>query len=112
MKYAFLLYEDEDRFAALSEAEQGALIGEHFAYVEVLVAAGALVEGEPLDHTSNGRRIRGARIEDGPFADSKHQIGGYYVIEAANLDAAIEWAARCPSARDGVVEIRPLKSFS
>jgi hypothetical protein len=112
MKYALFLYEDEDRFASLSKEEQGALIGEHFAFVDVLVAAGAMIEGDPLDHSSNARRIRGARVEDGPFADSKHQIGGYYVIEAPDLDAAIEWAAKCPSARDGVVEVRPLKSFS
>lgn len=112
MKYAFLLYEDEDKFASLNETEQAALVAEHFAFVHVLVAAGAMVEGQPLDHSSNGKRIRGGRIEDGPFADSKHQIGGYYVIEAPDLDAAIEWAAKCPSARDGVVEVRPLKSFA
>lgn len=111
MKYAFLLYDDENRWAAMSKAEQGAVIGEHMAYSAALREAGAFHEGAPLDHSSNGRRIRGAQVEDGPFADSKHQIGGYYIIEAENLDAAIEWAARCPAVHSGVVEVRPLKRF-
>jgi len=111
MKYAFLLYDDENRWAAMSEAEQGAVIGEHMAYSAALRDAGAFVEGAPLDYSGHGRRIRGAQVEDGPFTDSKHQLGGYYVIEADTLDAAIDWAARCPGAHSGTIEIRPIKRF-
>ena len=108
MRYLFMLYDREDDFHALSEAEQMKIVGEHMAFSEALRKAGAMVEGAPLDHTRAGRRLRGAKIENGPFTDSKEQIGGFYVIEAKDLDAALEWAARCPSATYGKVEVRPI----
>jgi hypothetical protein len=108
MKYIFLLYDqDEEAFHGASEAEQMKIVSEHMAFSEALRSAGAMVEGAPLDHTREARRIRGVRIENGPFTDSKEQIGGYYVIEAKDLDEALGWAARCPSASYGKVEIRP-----
>lgn len=109
MRYMFMLYDnDENEFHAMSEADQMKIVGEHMAFSEALRSAGAMIEGAPLDHTRNARRIRGARIENGPFADSKEQIGGYYVIEAKDLDRALDWAARCPSAAYGRVEVRPV----
>jgi hypothetical protein len=109
MRYMFMLYDsDANDFHSLSEAEQMKIVGEHMAFSEALRNAGAMVEGAPLDHTRNARRVRGVCVENGPFADSKEQIGGYYVIEAKDLDAALEWAARCPSAAYGRVEVRPV----
>lgn len=108
MKYIFMLYDDENAFHTLNGAEQKRIISEHMAYTAALRAAGAMIEGAPLDHSKNAKRARGARIEDGPFTDSKEQIGGFYLIEAPDLDAALDWAARCPSASYGKVEVRPI----
>ena len=108
MRYIFMLYDDENKFHALSEAEQMKIVSEHMAYSEALRSSGAMVEGAPLDHTRQARRVRGNRIENGPFTDSKEQLGGYYVIEAKDLDAALDWAAKCPAATYGRVEVRPL----
>lgn len=111
MKYMFLIYDNEDAFHALSQTEQMKIVGEHMAFTEALRQAGAVIEGAPLDHSRVGRRVRGDRIENGPFTDSKEQLGGYYLIEAKDLDAALEWAARCPSATYGAVEVRPMQSW-
>ncbi len=108
MRYMFMLYDDENKFHALSEAEQMKIVGEHMAYSEALKTSGAMVEGAPLDHTKDARRVRGSRVENGPFTDSKEQLGGYYVIEAKNLDAALDWAAKCPAASYGKIEVRPI----
>ena len=108
MRFMFLIYDDEDKWEATPDAEKMQIVGEHMAFSDALRKAGAMVEGAPLDHSKRGRRLRGANIEDGPFADSKEQVGGYYVIEASDLDAALEWAARCPAAAYGKIEIRPI----
>lgn len=108
MRYMFLLYDDESGFHGLPQAEQMKIVGEHMAYSEALRNAGAMVEGAPLDHTREARRVRAGRVENGPFTDSKEQLGGYYVIEAKDLDAALDWAAKCPAASHGRVEVRPL----
>ena len=108
MRYMFLIYDNEEIFHNSPESEQMKIIGEHMAYTDALRKAGAMVEGAPLDHSRAGRRIRGARIENGPFSDSKEQIGGYYMIEANDLDAALDWAARCPGAAYGTIEVRPV----
>lgn len=108
MRYMFMLYDDETAFQALPKAELMACVGQYMAYSETLRKAGAFVEGEPLDHTRSAQRVRGNRIENGPFTDSKEQLGGYYIIEAPNLDAALDWAAKCPGASFGRVEVRPI----
>lgn len=108
MRYMFLLFDDENRFHSMSEAEQMKIVGDHMAFSDALRKAGAMVEGQPLEHSRAGRRIRGDKVENGPFTDSKEQLGGYYLIEAKNLDEAIDWAARCPAASYGTVEVRPI----
>lgn len=108
MKYLFMLYDDENKFHSLSAAEQQGIVAEHMAFSAALRAAGAMIEGAPLDHSKNAKRARRTKIEDGPFTDSKEQIGGFYMIEAPDLDAALDWAARCPSASYGKVEVRPV----
>ncbi len=108
MRYMFLLYENEDAFHALSEDEQRKIVSEHMTFSDALRKAGAMLHGAPLDHSRDARRIRSDHVEDGPFTDSKEQLGGYYMIEAKDLDAALSWAARCPTASTGKVEIRPV----
>lgn len=112
MQFAFLLYDDEDAFAAASEAEQRDVVGKHMAYSQALRGAGAYIAGAPLDHTRASKRVSSpegrVRVEDGPFTDAKEQIGGYYLIEARDLDAALDWAARCPAASYGRIEVRPV----
>ncbi len=108
MRYMFMLYDDEHAFHELPQTEQLKVVGEHMAFSEALRKSGAMVEGAPLDHTRQARRIRGDQIENGPFTDSKEQLGGYYVIEAPNLDAALDWAAKCPGASYGRIEVRPI----
>jgi len=108
MRYMFLIYDDENKWDATPDADKAAVFGEHMAYSEALKKAGAYVAGAPLGHSRAGRRIIGERIDNGPFADSKEQLGGFYMIEADNLDDALEWAARCPAASYGKVEVRPV----
>ena len=108
MKYAFLLYDDENAFDAMPDGERFALIERYTAYTASLRAAEAFVAGEPLDHTRGAKRVRGATVEDGPFTDAKEQLGGFYVVEAENLDTALDWASKCPCALTGTIEIRPV----
>jgi hypothetical protein len=112
MNYMLLIYEGEADFAARTDpARQGALFGAYRAYTEALKEAGVFVGGAPLQHPGQSATVRqrdGRRqVQDGPFAEAKEQLGGYYVIEAASLDQALEWAARCPAAGYGAVEVRP-----
>ena len=108
MKFTLLLHDDEQAWLAMSEAEQGAVVAEHMAYVDALVKAGAMVSGEPLDAAGAAKIVRGGAVQDGPYADTKEQLGGFYVIEAADMDAALAWAKRCPIGPTGAVEVRPV----
>ena len=111
MKFMLILHDDEAAWLALSKAEQGAVVGEHMAYVDALVKAGALVSGEPLAEAASARIVRSGVVHDGPYADTKEQIGGFYVIEAADMDTALEWARRCPISPGGAVEVRPVPAY-
>lgn len=110
MKYIFLLHDGEDQWDKMSEEERGKVYGAYTAYTENTREAGVFVGGAPLPHSREGKRISasGRSVEDGPFADGKEQLGGYYMIEAKNLDEALDWAARCPCASYGWVEVRPI----
>jgi len=112
MKYMLLIYEAAADFAARTDpARQGALFGAYRAYTEALTEAGVFVGGAPLQTPEQGAAVRvrdGKRqVQDGPFAEAKEQLGGYYTIEVASLDQALEWAARCPGASYGTIEVRP-----
>lgn len=111
MKFMLILHDDEAAWLSLSEAEQGAVVGEHMAYVDALVKAGALVSGEPLAEAASAKILRGGVVQDGPYADTKEQIGGFYVIEADGMDAALEWARRCPNTPQGAIEVRPVPDY-
>ena len=112
MDYAFLLYSDEKRWAKMTEAESQAQYGAYMAYTQALRDAGVYVDGNPLQPTSEATTVRvnagKSVVLDGPYVDTKEQLGGYYIVNVADLDAALSWAARCPAALDGTVEVRPV----
>jgi hypothetical protein len=116
MLYAVLIYSDETADATASKEEQEAWMGEYYAYTEAMRQAGAYKGGEALHPTSTATTVRlrdGKKLTThGPFAETKEQLGGFYLVEAGNLDEAIEWAARCPGARVGSIEVRPVVDFS
>jgi hypothetical protein len=112
MQYMLMLYVNEAGWPQLSKAEQEQGMAAYMAYNEALQKAGAFKQTNRLQPSSNATTVRLAggkpQVLDGPYADSKEQLGGLYIIEAPDLDAAIAWAARCPTAGHGVVEVRPL----
>lgn len=113
MKYAVLVYETPAEFAERDDpAAAGAYWGAYAAYNEALEKASAVKGGAGLmpPHAATTLRIRNGKraVADGPYADTKEQLGGFFLIEAESLDAALEWAAKCPSALRGAVEVRPV----
>ena len=108
MKYAFLIYESPKDFAGRTPEVMGA----YHAYGIALAAAGAMAGGAGLQPpaTATALRVRDGKrhVQDGPFADAKEQLGGFYLIDVPDLDAALEWAAKCPGAHGAGVEVRPL----
>jgi hypothetical protein len=112
MQYMLLIYDDEKVWANFSEAERAAIFGEYGTYTQGLRDSGAFVAGDPLQPTTSATSVRvrdGEQlVTDGPFAETKEQLGGYYVVEAESIDEAIEHAAKIPSARYGTIEVRPV----
>lgn len=113
MQYTILFYENESDFAARTdEKRQGEYWGAWSAYVDALHEAGVMSKGAGLQppHAATTLRFRGGErhVQDGPYADTKEQLGGFAVIEVPDLDTALEWAARCPAASTGAIEIRPV----
>ncbi|MAP49543.1 MAG: hypothetical protein CMH90_08705 [Oceanicaulis sp.] len=111
MKYALLIYGAESQWNTLSEAEQMAMFEKHGAYSEALVQAGLMVSGEPLDVAETAKRITDDGVQDGPYADTKEQLGGFYVIEAGTLQTALDWAAKCPRLPGDQIEVRPVPAY-
>ena len=113
MKYLCLAYEEEGVLNALSTDEWRELREETIAYVDTLRASGRLVDARPLRsaRTASTVRVRQGRaaVTDGPFAETKEQIGGYFLIEAATVEEARDIAAKWPSARFGTIEVRPIE---
>ena len=116
MKYLCLVYLDEKTWDALSPGEYAALVDETLAYREHLRQGGHLVVADALHHgqTATTVCIRNAQVSitDGPFAETKEQLGGFYLIDAGDLNEAIRLAARIPAARYGSVEVRPIKDLA
>jgi hypothetical protein len=112
MQYMLLIYGKEERWASLSEDEAQAVYAEYGRLSQELRDRNAYVDGGELQpvSTATSVRIRDGEtdVTDGPFAETKEVLGGYYLIEAESLDEAIAWAAKIPSARTGVVEVRPV----
>ena len=116
MKYILLNYVNEAGWPQLTSAEQEHWLGAYRAYMEAMTKAGVFKSSGRRKPTSSATTVRVAngktQVLDGPYADSKEQLGGFHIIEAADLDAAISWAARSPTALHGVVEVRPLWDIS
>ena len=112
MQYMLLIYGDQKARVALPAAAIGEAVAAYEAYTRALQGSGALVAANRLADTDSASTVRlrdGKRqVLDGPYAETKEQLGGYYLIEAKDLDAALDWAARCPGAAHGAVEVRPL----
>ena len=115
MKYLCLIYDEEKTLAGMSKADSDAFMGEYFAFTENIKKSGHYVGGEALKpvHTATTVRIRAGKTSttDGPFAETNEQLGGYYLIEAKDLNEALQIAAKIPSARTGSVEVRPIEVF-
>ena len=112
MQYLLLIYNNETEWNKLSESEWNKIFGEYMAFNKSIIASGNYVGGNRLDFTSKARTVRkrgGKRIvTDGPFAETKEQLGGYYLVEAKDLDEAIGLAERIPGAAYGSIEVRPI----
>lgn len=112
MQYILMDNVGEPGWPQLTRAEQQHWLGAYRAYMEAMTKAGVLKSSAGLQPTSSATTVRVAagktQVLDGPYADSKEQLGGFHIIEVADLDAALAWAARSPTALHGVVEVRPL----
>jgi len=115
MKYAILIYSDETIWEKMTDAQRGEIVGGYQAVSEDLKRRGQFVVGEPLDATQTASTVRlrdgKTMVTDGPFAETKEQLGGLYVVDVPDLDAALAIAARLPSASVGSIEVRPIPSY-
>jgi hypothetical protein len=112
MQYLLTLYADESGWGQMTPEQQQQGVAAYAAYTEALRSAGVLVNSNRLRPSATATTLRIAdgrtQVLDGPFAESKEQLGGYYLIEAPDLDAAMQWAGRCPGVQHGVVEVRAI----
>ena len=112
MQYLLLLYAEEAGWLEMTKAQQEQGMAAYKAYTEALNRAGVLKSSNRLRPISDATTVRvengKSQVLNGPYTDSKEQLGGYYLIEAPDLDAALSWAARCPGASHGTVEVRPI----
>jgi hypothetical protein len=112
MQYLILIYDSEAQWGTLSKPETEKMYAAYGAYTQELVKAGVMRGANQLQPiaTATTVRLRGGKLQttDGPFAETKEQLGGYYLIDVPNLDEAVRWAAKCPSATVGSIEVRPI----
>ena len=112
MQYMLLIYGEEDSWASLSQDELQAVYAEYGRLSQELRDRNAYVDGSELQSPSTATSVRvrdgETEVTDGPFAETKEVLGGYYLIEAESLDEAIAWAEKIPSARRGTIEVRPV----
>lgn len=112
MQYMLMIHAEEGGWNRMTKAEQEQGMAAYNAYTEALTKAGVLKGSNRLQPSSASTTVRlvngKSQVLDGPFADSKEQLGGYFLIDVPDLDAALSWAARCPGAGHGTVEVRPI----
>jgi len=112
MKYLLMIYANEKAFQSFSPEDQRRGMEAYMAYTEALKKAGAWVGSDRLQPTSTATTVRTTdgktQVLNGPYTESREQFGGYYMIDVPDLDAALAWAARCPGAHHGIVEVRPV----
>ncbi|MDQ1396328.1 MAG: hypothetical protein QOG64_1587 [Acidimicrobiaceae bacterium] len=115
MKYMLLIYSDPSTRPS-DKAEGDKIMGEYFAFTQEIVDSGELVAGDPLEgnDTATSVRVRNGKTTttDGPFAETKEHLGGYYIVDVKDLDRAVELAAKIPDSRVGTVEVRPVVDMS
>ena len=115
MKYLCLIYENEQAWAALPQSEADTMMAEYFAFTDGYTKSGHVLGGNALQPTQTATtvRVRNGKISttDGPFAETREQLGGYYLVEAKDLNEAIQIAAKIPGARSGSIEVRPIMEF-
>ncbi|MGC4084692.1 MAG: YciI family protein [Vicinamibacterales bacterium] len=116
MRYLCLIYDEEKKLNAMSKGESDTFMGEYFTFTKDIRDRGQYVAGEALQPVSTATTVRvrnGATLTtDGPFAETTEQLGGFYLIDARDLNEAIQVAAKIPSARLGSIEVRPVVDFS
>jgi len=112
MKYILLIYGNEAGMLSASKETAGQMIAAYSAYTEAMKKAGVYVGSDRLRPTSAASTVRVAngktQVLDGPYAETKEQLGGYYMVDVPDLDAALSWASRCPGAAHGTMEVRPI----
>jgi hypothetical protein len=112
VKYLALIYGDESVWETFSEDQRNAAYEAYFAFSREAREAGVILDGDELDSTSSATtvRIRDGQtlVTDGPYAEVKEGLGGYYLLEVASMDEALDWAAKIPGASHGAVEVRPV----
>lgn len=115
MKFLCLIYDEEKKIDAMSKSDAEAFMGEYFAFTNSIRESGHYIKGDALQPVKTARtvRVRDGKIAttDGPFAETKEQLGGYYLIEARDIDEAVQVASKIPSAKIGSVEVRPILEF-
>ena len=116
MKYLLTIYADESRYATMTPEESAQLMAGYGAFGREAQAAGVLLGGEGLQPTATATTVRvrdgETLLTDGPFAETREQLGGYYLLDCADLDEANRWAAKIPDATGGAVEVRPVMDYS
>ena len=115
MQYMLLIFRDEAGMQSMSEADVKQTMASYMSYTEAMRKAGVIVGGDRLQPAASATtvRVKGGKTEvlNGPYAETREQLGGYYIIEVPDLDAALSWAARCPGASHGTMEVRPIWSM-
>jgi hypothetical protein len=115
MQYMLLIYDNESTWSSMSEEDRNTVMGEYFSYTEELRNAGKYVAGDALQPVSTAKSVRiregDVSTTDGPFAETREVLGGYYLVDVDSEDEAIEWAKKIPSARFGTIEVRPVVVF-
>jgi hypothetical protein len=112
MHYLLMIYGNEAAMASASEADSGKMLAAYGAYTEAMIKAGVMVGANRLRPSATATTVRASegktQVLDGPYAETKEQLGGYYLINVPDLDAALSWAERCPGSAVGTIEVRPI----
>ena len=116
MKYLCLIYDTESKLGAMTKSESDAFMGEYHTFTQSVIGSGHMIAGEALQpvHTATTVRMRNGKLTttDGPFAETKEQLGGFYLIEAKDLNDALQVAGRIPSVKTGTIEVRPVMTYT
>ena len=115
MKYLLMIYGNEAAMQTARQADIQQMLAAYGAYTEALKKARVYIAGDPLEGTNTATTVRIAngktQVLNGPYAETKEQLAGYYLVDVPDLDQALSWAARCPGASHGVMEVRPLRAM-